>query len=282
MKKVNPSYLILPLALWSLTAAAVTPVSSPAPIKVLAAGSLTGAMTAVAQLYTQQTGQKIDAQFGPAGLLRERIENGEQADIFASANMAHPQALADKGWATQPVVVLRNSLCAKALPDYKLTSENLLERLLDPQVGLGTSTPKADPGGDYAWEMFAKAEKVRPGAQAILEAKAQQLVGGKNNPPVPAGRNAMEYFFAMKKVQISLGYCSSRQTTPDPKFSSVPLLAALAITPNYGLSVITRDDKGVKKSHEAAYRFALFLLSPQAQKLMAQYGFTPVALPAEN
>ncbi|WP_157889159.1 molybdate ABC transporter substrate-binding protein [Herminiimonas arsenitoxidans] len=277
MKKIVFSYMALPLMLVSVSAAAVTPLPS-APIKVLAAGSLTGAMTAVAQLYTQQTGQKIDAQFGPAGLLRERIESGEQADIFASANMEHPQALADQGIATPAVVMVRNRLCAKALPDYKLTTENLLDRLLDPQVGLGTSTPKADPGGDYAWQMFAKAEKVRPGAQAILEAKAQQLVGGKNNPPVPAGRNAMEYFFAEKKVQISLGYCSGRQTTPDPKFASVPLPAALAITPSYGLSVITRE----KKSHEAAYRFALFLLSPQAQKLMAQYGFTPVTVPAED
>lgn len=269
--------MALPLMLVSVSAFAATPLPSD-PIKVLAAGSLTGAMTAVAQLYTQQTGQKIDAQFGPAGLLRERIESGEQADIFASANMEHPQALADQGIATPAVVMVRNRLCAKALPDYKLTTENLLDRLLDPQVGLGTSTPKADPGGDYAWQMFAKAEKVRPGAQVILEAKAQQLVGGKNNPPVPVGRNAMEYFFAEKKVQISLGYCSGRQTTPDPKFASVPLPAALAITPSYGLSVITRE----KKSHDAAYKFALFLLSPQAQKLMAQYGFTPVTVPAED
>lgn len=258
---------LLSSAAWADTAAQTQP-----PVKVLAAGSLTGAMTAVAQLYTQQTGQKIDAQFGPAGLLRERIENGEQADIFASANMEHPQALADRGWATQPVVMLRNQLCAKALPESGLTTDNVLDRLLDPKVGLGTSTPKADPGGDYAWQVFARAEKLRPGAQAILEAKAQQLVGGKNNPPVPAGVNAMEYFFARKKVHISLGYCSSRQTTPDPKFTSVPLPAGLAVTPDYGLTVVTRD----KKSHEAAYRFALFLMSPQAQKLIAQYGFTPV------
>jgi len=279
-KQFNFPVLALPLIVLGTCAWADTPAPAPsaAPIKVLAAGSLTGAMTALAQLYTQQTGQKIDAQFGPAGLLRERIQNGEQADIFASANMEHPQALADQGWATQPVVMLRNRLCAKALPEYKLTTKNLLDRLLDPKVGLGTSTPKADPGGDYAWQMFAKAEKLRPGAQAILEAKAQQLVGGKDNPPVPAGVNAMEYAFAQKKVQISLGYCSSRSTSPDPKFSSVPLPAALAITPSYGLSVITRE----QKPHDAAYRFALFLLSPQAQKLIAQYGFTPVTVPADN
>lgn len=242
-------------------------------VRVFAAGSLTGPMTAVAALYERQTGQKIDTVFGPAGLLLERIENGEPADIFASANMAHPRKLANQGWATQPVVVARNSLCARALPEFNLSTENLLERLLDPRVGLGTSTPKADPGGDYAWLMFARAEKLRPGAQAVLAEKAQQLVGGRNNPPVPGGQNAMRYFFSQKKVDIFLGYCSSRQPSSDPEFTSVTLPAQLAIRADYGLSVLTRESK----PHEAAYRFALFLLSPQAQEIIGQYGFAPVA-----
>ena len=250
----------------------------PAPVKVLAAGSLTGAMTAIAQLYTQKTGQKIEAQFGPAGLLRERIENGEQADIFASANMEHPQALADKGLATQPVVLLRTRLCAKALPDFELTQDNFLDRLLDPKTGLGTSTPKADPGGDYTWMVFAKAEKLRPGAQAVLEAKAQQLVGGKDSQPAPNGQNAMEFAFDQKTVDISVGYCSSRQTNADPKYTTIVLPDALAVNANYGMSVVFRESK----LQTAAYQFALFLLSPEAQALAAQYQFIPVNLPVEN
>jgi molybdate transport system substrate-binding protein len=268
-------YLIPSAALFMGCAHAAMPVKSPEPIKVFAAGSLTGALTAAANLYTQKTGQKIELQFGPAGLMRERIEAGEKADVFASANMAHPQALAAQGIATPPVVLVRSRFCAKALPDFGLTTDNLLDRLLDPKVGLGTSTPKADPGGDYAWMMFAKAEKVRPGAQAILEAKAQQLVGGKTNPATPTGQDAMEYAYAQKTVQISLGYCSGRQTTPDLKYANVELPPALAITANYGLSVITWE----KKSHDAAYQFVLFLLSPQAQQLIGQYRFLPVAVP---
>lgn len=252
--------------------------AEPEPIRVYAAGSLTGALTAVARLYTQQTGERVETEFGPAGLMRERIERGEKADVFASANMEHPQSLADRGLATPPVVMARNRFCARALPAFGLTTANFFERLMDPAVQLGTSTPKADPGGDYAWMLFAKAEKLRPGAQATLEAKAQQLVGGTNNPPVPAGQNAMQYFFAQKKVDISLGYCSSRQTTPDPAFSLVELPAELAITANYGLSVLnTRPAQ-----REAALRFALFVLSPPAQSLLAQYGFMPVAVPAAN
>ena len=271
-----PATVAVPVATATAPAAVVGPAATAAPtepVKVFAAGSLTGAMTAVMQLYEEKTGQHVQAEFGPAGLLRERIENGEHPDIFASANMGHPQALADKGLATQPVVMARNRLCAKALPEFGLTTRNLLQRLLDPKVGLGTSTPKADPGGDYAWAMFARAERVRPGAQAILEHKAQQLVGGKHNPPVPAGKDAMSYYFEQHKIDISLGYCSSRQTTPDPRFASVELPPELAVNADYGMSVLT----WAGGAHEAALRFALFVMSPEAQHVIGLYGFTPVA-----
>ena len=263
----------LTLAMLSWLALASPHVLAAPPIKVLAAGSLTGALTAVIKAYQEKTGEAVQADFGPAGLLLERIEQGEPADIFASANMAHPQKLADKGLATLPIVMARNRLCAKALPEFGLTTENFVDRLLDPKVGLGTSTPKADPGGDYAWMMFAKIDKARPGAEAILQAKAQQLVGGKINPPVPAGRNAMLYSFEQHKIDISIGYCSSRQTTPDPTFTMIELPAEAAIRADYVLSVLT----STAASHDAAYRFALFIMSPQAQGIISQYGFSAVA-----
>jgi molybdate transport system substrate-binding protein len=162
------------LTLAMLLAVASPPVLAAPPIRVLAAGSLTGALTAVIKTYHEKTGEAVQADFGPAGLLLERIEQGEPAEIFASANMAHPQKIANKGLATSPVVMTRNRLCAKALPELGLTTENFVDRLLDPKVGLGTSTPKADPGGDYTWMMFAKLEKVRPGAEPILQAASAQ------------------------------------------------------------------------------------------------------------
>ena len=42
---------------------------------------------------------------------------------------------------------------------------------------VGTSAPKADPSGDYAFEIFRKAEASRAGAQTVLENKALQLTG---------------------------------------------------------------------------------------------------------
>jgi len=43
----------------------------------------------------------------------------------------------------------------------------------------------------------------------------------------------------------------------------------LAVHADYGMSVLT--------NREAALRFALFVMSPEAQQVTGMYGFTPVA-----
>jgi ABC-type molybdate transport system substrate-binding protein len=79
----------------------------------------------------------------------------------------------------------------------------------------------------------------------------------------------MTYAFDKHRIDISLGYCSSRQTTPDPKFATVELPPQLAVHADYGMSVLS--------NREAALRFALFVMSPEAQHVIGMYGFTPVA-----
>ena len=261
------SYGVLPLA---LLATALNPACAKEPLKVFAAGSLTGPFTVLAKQFEADTGEPVEMVFGPAGLLLERIEQGEPADVFASANMAHPQQLAREGKAIPPLVFIRNSMCVLARPELHLTTENLLAKLLDPAIKIGTSTPKADPGGDYAWVLFANAGKVQPGARELLEGKAQQLVGGKNNPAVPAGQDAVKYFLEHKQVDTFIGYCSARETTPDTRFTKVALPPELAVTADFGLTVLHPRNG----SHDTAYRFALFLLTPAAQQTLVDYGFS--------
>src|SRR5262245_5990934 len=99
---------------------------------------------------------------------------GAQAEVFASANMEHPQALATAGKSGSVVLFARNRLCALVRPGLAVEPATILDRMLDPHVKLGTSTPRADPSGDYAWEVFRKADRLRPGAFAALATKAAQ------------------------------------------------------------------------------------------------------------
>jgi len=270
------------LATLALTAPPILPqqaVAASTPVRVFSAGSMRGALTAIAHNYESTTGEKIELTFGPAGLLRERIESNGGADVYVSANMAHPQNLADHGKALPPVVFAKNSLCVTGRATLGLTSENILDKLLDPAVKIGTSTPVADPGGDYAWQLFAEAEKVHPGAKAILEGKAKQLVGGPNSPKVPAGENALHYFMAQNEADIFIGYCSSHRKLSEPaEATDIPVTrvqvpASLSFPIGYGMTVIT--DPSNEANRNAALRFVFYLASPGAQKLLPDYGFKP-------
>ncbi|CAN5366000.1 molybdate ABC transporter substrate-binding protein [soil metagenome] len=240
------------------------------PLTVYAAGSATGVLVAMLKRYEAETGRHVDLQTGPAGLMREKIEKGGQADLFISANMTHPQRLHEQGQAGATVVFARNRLCVYALPQVGMTTANVLDRLLDPKVRIGTSTPKADPGGDYAQALFEKADRVRPGATAALKAKARQVVGGAIEP-APAKAMTQAEGMQQRDTDVSVGYCSSRNTTPDPSVTKVELPPDLAIEADYGLTIVTTSHDIGREAQ--AGQLALYLLSPGSQALLGDYGF---------
>jgi ABC-type molybdate transport system substrate-binding protein len=243
------------------------PVSSD-PVVVYAAGSLRDALTEVARDHEVRTGQKVTLTFGPSGLLRERIEKGEGAQVFASADTQHPQRLAaGGGWAPQTVFV-RNSLCALTQPGVAATPANLLDTLLQPGVKLGISTPKADPAGDYAMELFRKANLVRAGSQGTLETKALPLTGGPSSAAAPSGRNLYGWVMEQGRADVFLTYCTNALAAQKelPALRVVALPPELQVGASYGLTVRQGAPAG-------AAAFAQALLAAPAQTILARHGF---------
>jgi molybdate transport system substrate-binding protein len=242
-------------------------------LHVAGAGSLVGAFTDLLRRFPAGPDTVATPEFGPSGLIREKIEDGADVDLFASADMAQARRLAIGHPERFVMNFTRNRLCAIARGTLGLTPANMLDRLLDPTVRLATSTPGADPGGDYAWEVFARAEFVRPGARATLEAKAQQLYGGGDKTPslVP-GKGPVEGIFLTDRADVALGYCSGAAAVVRavPGLAVAPLPPELAVGPAYGMVVL--DTKPV------AYRFAAFVLSEAGQATLKEHGFDPVAL----
>jgi molybdate transport system substrate-binding protein len=240
------------------------------PLEVYAAGSLRAAFTRIAANYEASTGRKVKLTFGASGLLRERIEKGEGAQVFASADTEHPQRLHAQAalvWA-QPRVFATNALCALTSHKLQVTPQNLLAHLLEPQVRVGISTPKADPSGDYAFALFAKAEQVQAGARLKLEGKALQLTGGPTSTQPPAGRNAYAWLMEADQADLFLTYCTNvvlaMQELPSLRMASAP--DVLAVHASYGVTF-----KADAQTH--AEPFLNYLLSAPAQAVLSQLGF---------
>lgn len=259
----------LPVILLGLAGAAMTSAfAQTPPPAIYAAGSLREALTSIATALEARTGNRVALTFGASGLLRERIEKGEAAQVFASADTEHPQRLANAGDWQAPVVFVRNWLCAVAAPALALTPDTLLDTLLRPGVRLATSTPKADPSGDYAWELFRKAELLRPGTFALLSAKALQLTGASDSPKPPAGRNAYAWNMDEGKADVFLTYCTNAVAAQRelPALRVVDIPADLQVSAAYALTV--RHDATV-----AARDFAQALLAPEALAQFQRLGF---------
>jgi molybdenum ABC transporter molybdate-binding protein len=252
----------------------MTTTAHPADVLLHAAGSLRGALTDVVRAFEAASGGKVIAKWGPSGTLKDAIAAGERAEVFASANMAHPAALANAGKSTPAVLFARNKLCALVRPGLAVTPDTLLDTMLRDDVKLATSTPKADPSGDYAWDVFRKADTIRPGAFAALEKKALQLTGGANSLVPPAGRAVYGWHIAEGRADIFLNYCTAATVAKEnPGQHVVALPEALSVGADYGLTVM----------HDAtvdAYRFAMFILSVEGQAVLARHGFASPGLAA--
>lgn len=252
----------------TMKSAPVAPPAAQAAVQVYAAGSLRGVLTAIAKDYEASTGQAIALTFGASGLLRERIEKGEGAQVFASADNDHPQRLARQGGWQAPTPFVRNTLCALTSDKINATPGTVLATLLHPDVRLGTSTPKSDPSGDYTWSLFEKADALQPGAYATLNAKALKLAGASDSPKAPEGRGTYGWIMDTGQADVFLTYCTNAVAAQQevPRLKVVSLPPELQVGAIYGLTVRTT-------APPAAVAFANALLAPKAQAMFSRFGF---------
>jgi molybdate transport system substrate-binding protein len=236
------------------------------PVRLLAAGSLRDALTEVSDAFAARGNGIVVADFAPSGLLRDRILSGEAVDVFASANLEHPQAIADeRGGKVQAFA--RNTLCALVRPDIAVESETLLGTMLCEEVRVGISTPLADPSGDYAFALFERAEALSPGATMTLKSKALQLTGGPDSAPPPAGRNLYAWMMQEDRADLFLTYCTNAvcAMAETPELQNIQISDMLNVGAEYGLIVLSES--------EDARRFAAFILSAEGQAILARFGF---------
>jgi len=259
----------LATALLSLAVSAAL-AAEPAPIRLYSAGSLRAALTDIAAAYSSTYHVNVEPVYGASGALGDRLAKGEAGDIFTSADMGYPEALTQAGKSGPTVLFARNHLCAILRPGLHATSNTLLATLLNPAIKVGTSSPSNDPGGAYAWAMFKKAEAVRSGSRATLEGKALRIGNEPGMLAVPPNtKNAMVWLLQTQRLDIFLSYCTNGHAAEAdlPGLSTVTLPPELSVVANEGLTVL----KGANEEH--ATQFALFILSPVGQKILAEHGF---------
>ncbi len=237
-------------------------------VEIYSAGSLRGV---VGELAKEASGLNIEikATFGGSGSLRERIEKGETPDLFMSADIGSPQKLESQGRTVVPAIAFaRNRMCIVSRKSAGVTPRNLIDRMLAKDVRVKTSTPIADPSGDYAWAIFDRIDTLRPGAGAKLKEKALGLMNV--SAAAAPGQSAAAALFVAKKIDMSITYCSGWPALE----KEVPDLTSLVVPPQLDPHPV--DGVAVLSNRPQAMRVALLLLSLKGQAIIEQQGLVPL------
>ncbi|MFV0575945.1 MAG: substrate-binding domain-containing protein [Vibrio sp.] len=257
-------------------------------ITLLAAGSLRAAFSSLLDEFQQQTQIRVDVSFGPAGLLRERIEAGEPCSIFASANTIHPQQLKQSGLAVRCDTFAHNQLMITARDSIFSDPTDWLDLLTCHEHRIATSTPICDPSGDYTWQLFEKIEAKFPSVGKDLMERALQLVGGKSGVTIPQGQMAAAWLIQQELADIFIGYAhyakqlalmDGLQTIEIPKEWNVQaeyqlaLLKPAYLKPEYLTPEHLERSQAELVQLEQAQSLYDFILSSAGQKHLTQAGF---------
>jgi len=231
-------------------------------LRIFAAGSL---REALGEVLASRPGAKVEATFGPSGVLRGRIEKGDVPDIFVPAAWEHARELAKRGLMREAKPYLKNSLCLMAAPGIALDRDPV-DMALDPKLKLGTSTPGADPSGDYAWQLFRNIDRTRPGAFARLDAKALKLLGKE----VPSGVTESPYATILRerKADVFISYCTGAVEAA----RALPGVTWARFSDDVNVSAVYGIGLSAKAPREAEdlYRF---LSSDAALAIFERHGF---------
>ena len=249
---------------------------------VFAASSLTDAFTEIADAFEQANPNiEVQTQFAGSSQLAAQIASGAPADVFASANEAVMETLLPGGELartefSQPVVFARNELVIAVPVDNPkgissiadLTDRDLLLAICDKGVPCGTLTHEAAASVGIDLRPDTEEANVRAVLAKLLLGEVDAGLVYKSDVVAVARGNARGNSASNNSSAESNRENSANREASGAQ-SSAPVIAMPIFPPptnDYPIAAVSGNPD--------ASAFAEFVLSPEAQQILAEHGFT--------
>jgi molybdate transport system substrate-binding protein len=231
------------------TTTATTPASLGGNLTVLAAASLTESFNEIGKAFeTLHPGTKVTFSYDASSALATQADNGAPADLFASADAANMKKVTDAGNAKDPKVFAHNrlALLVKKGNPKKIGSLKDLDKAAVTFVLCAVEVPC----GKYGAQALAKAGvKAQPKS---LEQNVKAVVTKVTTGQVDAG----------------IGYVTDAKAAA-AQADAVGIPDELNVVAEYPIAVLKQSANA-----NLAYAFLDYVLGPDAQAILARFGFT--------
>ena len=226
------------------------------PLRVFAASSLTDAFREMAGAFEgAHADTEVILVFAGSQVLRLQIEQGAPADVFASANPQHREALVRGGRVRGQRVLARNELVVIVPPANPAGIESFADLVRAERIVIGTPNV---PVGAYAREALRRA-----GAEA----------GGAAFAEVVLGRVVSEESSVrLVRAKVELGEADAaivyRTDAVPGRVRTVQLPPRANVRARYLIGMVEGAENAA-----AAERWAEFAASPAGRSILARHGF---------
>lgn len=241
--------------------------AEPVTLTVLAAASLTASFNELAEIFqAAHPGVTVEYSFAGSQELAQQLDQGAEADVFASASKKYMEAAIASGRVTADAskVFVNNRLVVifpkdnpGGLVELKdLTKEGLKLDLADPSV----------PVGQYSLDFLDKAI-----ADPAFDPQFKDNVL-KNVVSYETSVKAVVSKVALGEADAGIVYVTDITADVADKLGKLDIPNALNTIATYPIAPIVDS-----KNAELAQAFVNMILSPEGQAVMGKYGFIPAA-----
>lgn len=233
-----------------------SPGSDRRPLRVFAASSLTDAFREMAGAFEgAHPGTDVVLVFAGSQVLRLQIEQGAPADVFASANPRHMEALVEDGLVSGQRVLARNELVVIVPPANPAGIESFADLVRAERIVIGTPNV---PVGAYAREALRRAGS-GGGAGAFEEEVLDRVVSEESN-------------VRLVRAKVELGEADAaivyRTDAVTGRVRTVHLPPRVNVLAHYLIGMVEGAENAA-----AAERWAEFVASPEGRSILSRHGF---------
>lgn len=243
---------------------ACRPADSSTELAVFAAASLTDAFDEISREFeAQHPGVMVIANYGGSSQLATQIREGAQADVYASANEAQMQAIAEAGHLDgDPALFVTNRLVL-IVPADNPAGITTLADLAQPGVRLVVAVPGVPVRG-YTDQVIA-ALAADPNYGAAYAGSVIANIASEED-------NVRQIVAKVALGEADAGIVYASDVTPDVRedVKQIDIPAEVNVTAAYPIAVVAGSDHP-----DLAQAFIAFVLSDDGQAILAKWGFGP-------
>jgi molybdate transport system substrate-binding protein len=250
--------------------AALTPTQVPAGTKnltVLAAASLTESFNEIGKLFeSQNPGVKVSFSFAGSQQLAQQLDQGVDADVFASANPKYMDAaIASKRVNKDDAKTFVKNRLVVIFPKDNPAGISSLKDLAKPGLKLDLAD-KSVPVGQYSLDFLDKADQDLSFDPQFKDSVLKNVVSYEDNVKSVVAK------VSLGEADAGIVYVTDITASAAPKLGKLDIPDTLNTVATYPIAPISDS-----KNPDLAKAFVMLVLSPDGQAIMAKYGFIPAA-----